>query len=378
MSNGGPGHALDAKFKRFLYFGLARFLLDLPRIDLMKSERRHELQQNELAAYLGRLNRSIEPYSKLIAVLLAVVIIGGIAIGLYNNNASEQRSDATLQLIQASGSGDPEVLAKVGDDFPETAAGAWARLYQANEYLADGMRLLYTGGAAEDMLDQAIDAFNQAIAMSDNRLLTSRAYFGIARAEESLGEIDAAIEAYEKTIAVNESEAMVKRAQARIDSLSSPETKQFLAWFDEQDFSPADPSLPPSLPSGTALPELPDLTLPDLGGASDEAKDPDQGIGMPQQPAASEDGSDEADSISDNPLILPNQPVVEEVSEPAATEDAESPSEDATSPSEDAAPPSEDATPEPAQSEPESDPPNDPEDGGESSADAQPESGNAE
>lgn len=265
----------------------------------MNSDRRHELQQNELANYLGRINRSIEPYSRIIAVVVGVVILGALGLGLYSSKTSGDKSDSTLQLIQSIGGRDAEASGKVASDYPKTAAGAWARLNQGKQYLAEGMRMLYSSGAAAVTLDQAIEAFGQAIQASDDQLLQSRAYFGIALAEESLGNIEAAIDAYKECIAVDESEAMVERAQGRIDSLSAPETQAFLAWFGDQDFSPADPSLPPSLPGGVELPDLPDLTLPPIGGNASEERDLTDGIAMPETTAGEDSVGDEPPTEGD-------------------------------------------------------------------------------
>ena len=100
-------------------------------------------------------------------------------------------------------------------------------------------------------------------------------------------------------IQVNESEAMVKRAEARIEALERPESQAFLAWFSEQDFSPAvDPSLPPTLPSGNALPEMPDLGLPAVDlGVDGETTTPEGGLELPEivsEPAEGEAATDEA------------------------------------------------------------------------------------
>lgn len=249
----------------------------------MKSERRHELQENVLASYLGRINTAIEPYSKLIVVVLATLVLAVVALAIYQSQTSATRSDATLQLIEASANSDAEVLAEVANRYPNTAAGAWSRLYQGNQYMAEGISALYEDEAlAEEQFEQARIAFRKALEIGDDRVLRSRAHFGLARVAESLGEIDAAVEAYQDVVAVHESDAMVDKAQQRIDALSNPQTQDFLAWFHEQDFSPADPSLPPSLPSDSALPdvpdmELPEMDLPDLGEAatgSDAAGEP--------------------------------------------------------------------------------------------------------
>jgi hypothetical protein len=271
----------------------------------MKSERRHELQENELAAYLGKINRAIEPYSKLIAIVVGVIAVASIGLALYQNKTSAERSDATLALIQASASEDPAELAQISATYPGTAAGNWAQLYEGNAYLVEAAQTLYSDrAAAEDLIRRARSSLNEALSTSDNMILRSRAHFGLARAAEMLGEIDAAIDQYRECIEVNESEAMVELANERIESLSKPETKDFLAWFGDQDFAPADPSLPPSLPNNVELPDVPDIQLPDLG--TDEE-------------APSDDGEMPVDKAATGGIEMPD--------------DADASSEDATSPS---------------------------------------------
>ncbi len=48
--------------------------------------------------------------------------------------------------------------------------------------------------------------------------------------------------------------------------LGKTDTKEFLTWFETQNFKPADPALPPTLPGGETLPDLPDLDLPPVEG----------------------------------------------------------------------------------------------------------------
>ena len=100
---------------------------------------------------------------------------------------------------------------------------------------------------------------------------------------------------------------MVEVAQQRIASLSSDESKDFLAWFEQQDFAPADPSLPPSLPNDGALPDEPDMSLPglDLGdlNLSDEPQDESQEQAMKddaEEPAAETTDDNATAVVSDS------------------------------------------------------------------------------
>ena len=237
----------------------------------MNSERRHELQENELAAYVGRVNKTVEPYLKLIAVAVGVLALAVVGYAIWRSKTIGDRSDATLQLILATGGNDPEVYATVAQQYPSAAAGAWSRLYQGDQYLNQALSAVYEDQLeAADMFEQAASAYRQALAEGEHRVLRSRANLGLARIAESRGQIEEAIAAYEAVIATGESEQIVEHARTRIDLLSKPSTKKFLSWFSEQDFSPADPSLPPALPSGSMLPEMSDLDLPDLDLPEDE------------------------------------------------------------------------------------------------------------
>jgi hypothetical protein len=220
-------------------------------------DRQAQLEQNIVAENLAGFFKKIEPYSKLILAGVVALVVLVIAVGLYTSGETQKRSDATLMLL----TNNPAVV----DEFPGTAAAAWSQLFQGNNDLADGIRLLYQDrDEAETKLSQAIEMFTDASQSSKDGLVISRSNFGIAVALESLGKIDEAIEAYKKTVAANESEQMVEVAQEKIDRLSDADSTQFLAWFSEQDFSPADPSLPPELPGSGALPDLPDLPMDEL------------------------------------------------------------------------------------------------------------------
>ena len=250
----------------------------------MSSERRHQLEHNELAVWLFKVNKSIEPYSKQIAILVSLSIVALLAWSFLSSEEVAKRSDATLQLIQASGSGDAVMLGQVAESYQGTASGSWAKLYEGQALVSQGIQTIFTDRTgAEELLQQAEDVLLSAVNSSTETLLVSRGHYGIAQAREALGEVEKAIESYDQVIQVNESEAMVKRAEARIEALERPESKAFLAWFSEQDFSPPDPSLPPTLPGGNTLPEMPEIGLPTLDlGVDGETTTPEGGLELPE------------------------------------------------------------------------------------------------
>ena len=224
----------------------------------MNKDREQELESNLVGDALANFYKKIEPYSKLILAAFVVVVAAFVGFGIYTSGQAAKRSDATLQLLMNN----PEVSSQ----YPGTIAAAWSLLFQGDENLNLGVRALYQDREeAETLLNQARDLYKDARNASANTLLVSRANLGVGLASESLGEIDEAIEAYEKCIAANESEQMAEVAQGRIDALSLPGNQEFLVWFGEQNFAPADPSTPPELPDASTIPGLPDLDLPDLG-----------------------------------------------------------------------------------------------------------------
>ncbi|EMI54577.1 tetratricopeptide repeat protein [Rhodopirellula sallentina] len=295
----------------------------------MNSERRHELQENELAHALDKINKRIDPYSKPIAAAVAAGFIGLLGWGFYSSTQTEKRSDATYQLIEGSIRGDSEILAAVAASYPNTPMAAWSRLYQGSQKMGAGMNALFTSrDEAEELLDEASSAYNEAISLSNEPVIQSRAHFGLARIAEALGNTDDAISNYEAVMAASESDAMVEEAQNRIEILSKPASKEFLAWFGEQDFSPADPSLPPSLPSDQMLPDLPDLDFPEIetDASEDETSESEMSEEEPAQETeedATVEDETETESSSEEPTAEASEEPAMESSEETVTESSE-------------------------------------------------------
>lgn len=318
----------------------------------MNSERRHELQQNTLAELLGGQLKKIEGYTKLIAAVVLVLVVALVGWVLYRSSAVAARSDATLELLQSSASGDPEALGAVGDKYGDTTAGALAKLYQADALLAEGINALFDDrDEAQAQLSEALKRYGEAAGMSKNMTIQSRANLGLARTHESMGQFDKAIAAYNNVVSIGESEAIVQAAQQRINRLNSPETQEFYAWFQKQDFRPADPAMPPAMPSGGSLPDFPDVGLPDIApldvpnelrGAASDGEAPGQitfpsGDAATESPAAPTSGDSPSPPDSAAPPDSPPPPsspgdAAAETADEPASETSEPPSEPAQEP----------------------------------------------
>jgi predicted negative regulator of RcsB-dependent stress response len=271
------------------------------------NDRRNELNETEIGKGLDRINQAIEPHSK--AIVFGLVVLVALAIGwaLYSSEQTGKRSLATFQLINAAGEGDAENLQRVTSTFPDTIAAGWAALFRGDETFGSGVQQLFQDrDAALAELDTAEEAYRQAKSLGRDALLISRANLGLAKVAEARGEAEKAIEAYREVIAAGESEQMKEYAEGRIEVLKRKDITDFLAWFNEQDFAAADPSLPPSLPGMGALPGLPDLKLPELtlsSGEDDEAKKEEEKADAPKADETKADApkTDEAKSETVKP-----------------------------------------------------------------------------
>ncbi|WP_153557917.1 YfgM family protein [Roseimaritima sediminicola] len=263
----------------------------------MNSERRHELQKNELADALAVFFKKIEPYAPAILTGLIVLVIAALTFGYLQSRAANQRSDATLSYLLYSNQADLDALAGVERDYPGTPAATLALLAKADIELAEGIDGMYTlRDKSIAQLESAAVDYQQVLEETEEPLIRSRAALGLARAQESLGNVEEAIDAYRQVIEAAETEAMIEAAEERIAQLERPETQEFLAWFAEQKPELIDPAASPDVPSVDLLPDTPDISLPQT--APPAAPSPAAEMTVPaaedtDEPTA-EDGADEA------------------------------------------------------------------------------------
>ena len=204
----------------------------------MKSERRHELQHNELADQLNKIGAALKPYANILlgGALLIVIIAIGWALMSRSSAANTARSWDDYNL--ALGNQSFAELENVVEHYAGTQAADWAQVCDADLRLTEGCSELYTSkaGANED-LNKAIDQYEAVLAKSVPPLIRQKATFGMARALEAQGSVDKAIGYYKKLVDTKGLYAEI--AQARVDDLSKKSTKAFYDDFAKFDPKPA-------------------------------------------------------------------------------------------------------------------------------------------
>jgi tetratricopeptide (TPR) repeat protein len=236
----------------------------------MKAEHRHELKTNALADTMGRLLQGLKTgpsrHSLLIwgLVILAVVIaLTGYFIFKTNkenkSNLWVEVDDAQRQLDDA---GDLDRIKKVLDDDFKKTAEAKAGTPQARVLSFDRARTLFRLGIERlyDKHDEAVKNLKEARDLyanlaketdGDNSavIFYQEALMNVARADETLGDVDEALKGYEKLASRHKDSAYGKAAKERADYLKDEnnrkQVRELNARLDELAKGQAPPAVKP-------------------------------------------------------------------------------------------------------------------------------------
>lgn len=213
----------------------------------MKRERRHELQQNDLLAWVNGIVEAVRPYSTLIVLL---VVLAAVAFGgwkWWSRSAAAESAYAWDDLFNAMSSRNPAEVQEVAELRPGSDVAQWAMLVAGDMYLSSGCQGLFQSKAtAAQDLRKAVDSYLSVLGESQNPVLRERATFGLARAYESLagtrqsaGEIEKAIQHYGEVVENWPDGAYAGAAAERLEDLERQSTKEFYDQFAQYDPQPA-------------------------------------------------------------------------------------------------------------------------------------------
>lgn len=243
----------------------------------MKTERRHELEQNELADRLAQAMDSVGPYSKHIVISIVALLAVIIGWRLYATSIKSRDEAAWSAYFEALNFRDLDTggqklkvskLKEVLDkrDYSGTPAMAWTRLALADVLLDEGIDQLFNVSrpegedniaAAKKNYEKLLKEEIPKLDARNARLIKERATIGLAKAQESLGDVDDAKKTYEQAEKDFPLSAYKGYAKERATELAKPAAAEFYDWFRQQEpkraTMPGGPGTPGQRPSFESL-----------------------------------------------------------------------------------------------------------------------------
>jgi hypothetical protein len=164
----------------------------------MKTERRHELEKNQLADWLTSKITWCEENARLIAGVVAGIAIIGIVYFVLSNRKQEREAAAWNTFFTANVGPDTGALETLANNDGDLLAGQLADLRLADHNLAQGIdEMSKDRTAATEKITKSKDYYTR-LEKSRNAWMQERAALGLARGYETLGMLDKAQEHYTK------------------------------------------------------------------------------------------------------------------------------------------------------------------------------------
>lgn len=228
----------------------------------MKSERRHQLQTNDLANMLGRWIKEASPHATWVLIAVASFLTVWVGWSFYQRYQNTANGEGWRSFFLATASQDREQiqnnLESVANDYEDSAPGIWAILVAADVDLSDGIQQLFEDRAlAEISLQAAVDKYKQVLkSLGDSKktpLIRQRGLFGLAQAKEALSEVEDAAKYYQQMVDLAPDSVLGKQATIRLAMVDDLE--RWYYWFKRQEPRPLGSARPSRQLQGT-LPGL--------------------------------------------------------------------------------------------------------------------------
>ena len=219
----------------------------------MKSERRHELQHNELAVWLLKSGESLQQHQN--AILSAVVVVFASLFGYwwYSSTTAAHATKAWGDVVAGLETGNLDLLTSVTDQFPDTHAAQMATLISGDFGLIQGCQLRFSNRAnANEEFKKAAKAYADSSTQGDSASMQERAAYGLARVQEASGNLDSALESYKSIPQKWPNGAYAGAARQQIAFLELRDTKRMfdsLRNFDPKHVYSSDVGAPGDRPN---------------------------------------------------------------------------------------------------------------------------------
>ncbi len=197
----------------------------------MKSERRHDLETNELAVRVQAWLDRAKPYASQIALVLFGVAVLAFLWMEWGSATSATEEAAWDEYTLASYSSDPELnsmkLLAENEEYAGTPVPEWAYLAWCDRQLLLASQSFLVDRAATMSRLEKVQEIYQALANdSGNPQLQDRARFGLAQALEMQGKLDEARAAYQRVKG-----DLTPLAENRAEQVESDKVKEAYNWL---------------------------------------------------------------------------------------------------------------------------------------------------
>jgi hypothetical protein len=156
----------------------------------MKTERRHELQNNQLASWLTGYVETLKSYARPVVGMLGIGLLAFIAYVFLSNRSDASRSVGWQEYYEAVGTGNEDHLLDVYQRHASSEVGLWALRAVADGKLAMGSRMQFDDrDLANRLLADARLHYEKVHNEASEPLLQRQALFGLARSYEALNDL---------------------------------------------------------------------------------------------------------------------------------------------------------------------------------------------
>ena len=234
----------------------------------MKSERRHELQHNDLAEWILKAYERTVPYKNAIFGASLLLLVFLIALVVWHNHSLSEAGEAWSKLgvpiFEPVFWNDPtiSVMDQTAKSYQGEPAAQWAEVFAADTALMAGTNKILTNKKIGiEFLSDAQKRYTEALKTLTIPGAREQALFGKARAVESLiqnaDDLKAAKEAYEELTKSFPDGMFKAAAERRIEQLQKKDTLKFYEALAQYNPKPKVESPHSTLDSHTPLPDNP-------------------------------------------------------------------------------------------------------------------------
>lgn len=236
----------------------------------MKTDRRHELQTNDLAAWLSNLIEKYRSQAGLIGGIAILAAVAWLLTSYMSASAQKASAGAWSSYFQAAETGTAEQFDAVASSYGDTAAGQWARFSSANGAVAQATELAFTDREeAKAKLSKARKTLD-SLANTNDTMLRQRVMIATAQTLEAIGSlgdqsaIGEAATQYQKVVDSFPGTAIGNAAEQQLARLKSYQEKDWYAWFASNEPA-ADPLTSDLFKNVDTIPDNPDIQVPGEG-----------------------------------------------------------------------------------------------------------------